>query len=269
MTEPDQTSGEHGPDRSVLVEMVSDHVARVTLNRPAARNAVDGAVARQLEAAVRDTEADPDIRAVVLTGAGRGFCAGADLAEFAAGRHAALWTHEGGFAGFVNNVRRKPWIAAVHGFALAGGLEIALACDLIVSSEDARFGLPEVKRGLVAGAGGLFRLSRKIPANFATECILTGEPFDATRAHAMGLVGRIVPSSELQEAAMDLARRIAANAPMAVAESLRVLRLAGDLTERELQVISDASLAAMTASEDMREGTRAFVEKRAPRWIGR
>lgn len=157
----------------------------------------------------------------------------------------------------------------MHGFALAGGLEIALACDLIVSSDDARFGLPEVKRGLVAGAGGLFRLSRKMPANVAAECILTGEPFDAGRAHAMGLVCRVSPASELQEVAMDLARSIARNAPLAVAESLHVLRLAGDLTEPELQAMSDSSLALMVASEDMREGTRAFVEKRAARWTGR
>lgn len=269
MSGPDPRLDEHVSGRAVLVEMCGGHVARVTLNRPAARNAVDGALALQLEAAVRQTEADPDIRVVVLTGAGRGFCAGADLVEFAAGRHAALWTDEGGFAGFVNHVRRKPWIAAVHGFALAGGLEIALACDLIVSSDDARFGLPEVRRGLVAGAGGLFRLSRKMPANFAAECILTGEPFGAARAYEMGLVCRVSPSSQLQEVAVDLAGRIAANAPLAVAESLHVLRLAGDLTEPELQAISDASLALMVASDDMREGTRAFVEKRAPCWTGR
>lgn len=269
MNEFDPMIEGHTPDRSVLVKFVGDHVARVTLNRPTARNAVDGAMARQLEAAVRQTEADPDIRAVVLVGSGRGFCAGADLVEFAAGRHAALWTDHGGFAGFVNHTRRKPWIAAVHGFALAGGLEIALACDLIVSSDDARFGLPEVKRGLVAGAGGLFRLPRKMPANFAAECILTGETFDAGRAHAMGLTCRVASASELQEVAMDLARKIALNAPLAVAESLRVLRLAGELTEPELQAISDESLNLMVASDDMREGTRAFVEKRAPRWTGR
>src|SRR3954463_7589514 len=138
----------------VLLEHLDGHVARITLNRPNARNAVNGDLANSLERAVRDTETNSEVRVVVLTGAGRGFCAGADLAEVAAGREAALWTESGGFAGFVKSIRRKPWLAAVHGFAFAGGLEIALSCDLIVASEDARFGLPEVKRGLVAAAGG-------------------------------------------------------------------------------------------------------------------
>src|SRR5215207_4863232 len=142
----------------VLLEHLDGHVARITLNWPNARNAVNGDLANSLERAIRDTETDSEVRVVVLTGAGRGFCAGADLAEVAAGREAALWTESGGFAGFVKSIRRKPWLAAVHGFAFAGGLEIALSCDLIVASEDARFGLPEVKRGLVAAAGGLYRL---------------------------------------------------------------------------------------------------------------
>jgi enoyl-CoA hydratase/carnithine racemase len=253
----------------VLLEHLDGHVARITLNRPNARNAVNGDLANSLERAIRDTETDSEVRVVVLTGAGRGFCAGADFAEVAAGREAALWTESGGFAGFVKSIRRKPWLAAVHGFAFAGGLEIALSCDLIVASEDARFGLPEVKRGLVAAAGGLYRLPRAVPRNLAAEIVLTGEPFPASRAWEMGLVNQLVPASGLQDAALALARRIAGNAPLAVAESLRILRLASDLTETELQTISDEGLAHMAGTEDIREGARAFLEKRDPLWVGR
>ncbi|MBM0205694.1 enoyl-CoA hydratase/isomerase family protein [Micromonospora sp. STR1s_5] len=205
----------------VRLEILEGQVARVTLDRAAARNAINGRLARQLEGVVGLIEDNPAVRVVILTGAGRGFCAGADLAEVAAGQEAALWTERGGFAGFVRHPRTKPWIAAVHGFALAGGLEIALACDLIVASDDAVFGLPEVRRGLVAGAGGLFRLPRAIPRNLATEIILTGDSFGAAKAAEWGLVNRLVPFAQVQETALDLARRIALNAPLALIEVCR------------------------------------------------
>ena len=173
-----------GPEQAaVLFERAGAHVALVTINRPAARNAVNGAVAQGMEAAVRETEADPAIRAVVLTGAGdAAFCAGADLKEVSAGGGAALWTEGGGFAGFVFAPRTKLWIAAVNGAALAGGTEIALACDLVVAAESASFGLPEVKRGLIAAAGGLYRLPRALPRAIALELIATGGRIDARRA---------------------------------------------------------------------------------------
>ncbi|SEP29285.1 short chain enoyl-CoA hydratase [Methylobacterium sp. ap11] len=254
----------------VLTERVGDHVAIVTLNRPQARNAVDPALAHGLASALARTEADVAIRAVVLAGAPCGvFCAGADLKVVAAGRADDLWTPEGGFAGFVHARRAKPWIAAVDGAALAGGCEIALACDLIVAGEGSDFGLPEVRRGLIAAAGGLYRLPRALPRAVALEMILTGATLDAPRAHAFGLVNRVVPAGLAQEEAVALALTIAANAPLAVRESLAVARLASDADEAALKAASAAARARIQSSEDYREGPRAFVEKRPPRWTGR
>lgn len=254
----------------VLTERVGDHVAVVTLNRPRARNAVDPALAQGVAAALALTEADEAIRAVVLAGAPCGvFCAGADLKAVAAGRADDLWTQEGGFAGFVHARRAKPWIAAVDGPALAGGCEIALACDLIVAGEESGFGLPEVRRGLIAAAGGLYRLPRALPRAVALEMILTGAPLDAPRAHALGLVNRVVPAGLAREEAVALALTIAANAPLAVRESLAVARLASDADEAALKAASAAARARIQSSEDYREGPRAFVEKRPPQWTGR
>jgi enoyl-CoA hydratase/carnithine racemase len=176
-------------------ERLEGHVGLVTLNRPETRNAVNTAIAQALEAIVNETEADPKIWALVITGAGpSAFCAGADLKEVAGGRAAGLFTADGGFAGFVFAEGGKPWIAAVNGKALAGGCEIVLACELVVASEDAAFGLPEVSRGLIASAGGLYRLPRALPRNLALELVMTGDPLDARRAEQHGLVNRIVPS---------------------------------------------------------------------------
>lgn len=254
----------------VTLQRLPGHVGLVTLNRPEARNAVNGAVAAALDDIVAETEADPDLWAMVITGAGGGtFCAGADLKEVAAGRGNDLFTARGGFAGFVHAERTKPWIAAVNGKALAGGCEIVLACDLVVAAEDAAFGLPEVLRGLIAAAGGLYRLPRALPRNLALELIMTAEPLDARRAHAHGFVNRLAPAGRVVDEALDLAGRITRNAPIAVRESLRIARSADDLGEDELRALSMAARERVAATEDFREGPRAFIEKRAPRWSGR
>ena len=257
---------------AVTVERLPGHVALVIIDRPEARNAVNGEVASGLEAAVDATEADGDIRAVVLTGAGReGFCAGADLKEVSAGRGSALRTERGGFAGFVYRERSKPWIAAVNGKALAGGTELVLACDLVVAVRQAAFGLPEVLRGLIAAAGGLCRLPRAIPPNIALELILTAGQLDAERAHGFGLVNRLVADVDaLREAALALAAEIARNGPVAVRQSLRVAREANSgLDEAALRALTRDAFERVAASEDFKEGPRAFIEKRAPRWSGR
>jgi len=257
-------------DPVVMFQRLPGHVGLVTLNRPTARNAINAAVATQLEAVVSATESAPDIRVLVLTGAGDdAFCAGADLKEVAAGRVADLFTQRSGFAGFVNAERGKPWIAAVKGKALAGGCEIALACDLVVAAEDAAFGLPEVLRGLIAAAGGLYRLPRALPRNLALELIMTGDPLDARRAHQHGMVNRLVPSAQVVAQAVELAGRITRCAPMAVRESLRVARRAVDLTEGELRTLTQESRERIVRSEDYKEGPRAYIERREPRWTGR
>lgn len=254
---------------AVTCERIGPHVALVTLNRPEARNAVNEDVARALDAIVADTEADVEVRAVVLAAAGEmAFCAGADLKAVSAGRGAGLWT-ERGFAGFTDAVRGKPWIAAIEGAALAGGCEIALACELIVASREARFGLPEVTRGLIAAAGGLYRLPRALPRNLALHAILTGDPFDARTAHAHGLVNVLCEPGESRAAAIALAGRIAANAPLAVRNSLLVARASAALGDADAQAASFAARARIRTTDDFLEGARAFVEKRLPAWSGR
>jgi enoyl-CoA hydratase/carnithine racemase len=257
-------------DESVRVDMPAPHVALVTLNRPEARNAVNAAMTRALELCRARCEADAGIWVVILTGAGEdAFCAGADLKEVAAGRMAALATQDGGFAGFVRGRRSKPWIAAVNGAAVAGGLEIALACDMIVASAAARFGLPEVSRGLMALAGGLVRLPRAIPRCRALELIATGRAIGAGEALALGLVNKVVENHLLIEAALALAADIVANAPVAVRESMSIARRALDLPEAELEALTSEAGRAIAATEDFHEGPRAFIEKRPPEWTGR
>ncbi len=254
----------------VTFERLPGHIALVTLNRPDARNAINADVAKALDAIVAETEADPDIWVVVLTGAGSGvFCAGADLKEISVGRGAELSTPRGGFAGFVYAERSKPWIAAVNGKAFAGGCEIVLACDLVVAAEDAALGLPEVLRGLIAAAGGLYRLPRALPPNLALEMIMTADPLDARRAHQHGMVNRLVPAEQVVDEALALAGRITRNAPLAVRESLRVARRANGFDEAELRALSKESRDRVAQSEDYKEGPRAFIEKREPRWTGR
>ncbi|MFT3820857.1 MAG: enoyl-CoA hydratase-related protein [Rubrivivax sp.] len=257
------------PDDVVQLRREGEHVAVVTLNRPHARNAVSRGLAQGLDRAVKAVEADDAVRVAVLTGNGPAFCAGADLKELAAGdAPLARSTPDGGFAGFVFAPRRKPWIAAVNGPAVAGGFEIVLACDLAVASSIAVFGLPEVKRGLSATAGGVFRLPRRLPMGVALEMIATGDPIDAARAERLGLVGRVVAPEQVLPEALALAARIAANAPRAVEWSLELAREALDFEEAELRRRADAVTQRILGTEDAREGPRAFAEHRAPKWTG-
>jgi enoyl-CoA hydratase len=254
----------------VRLVRLSAHVALVELNRPAKRNAFDGAMARGVAQAVASIEADPEIRAAILTGSGAiAFSAGADLGVVAEGRASELFIGPGGFAGFVKRARAKPWIAAVNGFALAGGLELMLACDFAIAADHATFGLPEVRRGLLATAGGLFRLPRAVPPAIAYRMVTTGAPISAASALAWGLVSEIVPQDRLLETARALAETIAANAPLAVQASLELARLAAAGDEAALWAASERAQAAIMQTEDVREGASAFVEKRAPVWRGR
>jgi enoyl-CoA hydratase/carnithine racemase len=254
-------------NESVLRETVAEHIDLITINRPDARNAVNGDVALGIAEAVEATENDPEVWVVVLTGAGdKAFCAGADLKAVARGGFDNIATSPGGFAGFIKQPRTKPWIAAVKGFALAGGFEIALACDLIVAAEESSFGLPEVKRGLMAAGGGLHRLSRAMPRALALELIMTGASFGARDAFLHGLVNRVVPQNRVIEEAVGLARLICENAPLAVRASLRVARQAFDLTDTELLVLSIEATRSLESTDDFKEGPLAFIEKRLPRW---
>jgi enoyl-CoA hydratase len=244
-------------------------LAVVKINRPEARNAVNGAVAEGIEAAIDRIEEDDTVWVGILTGEPPVFSAGADLKEINAGNAAALATQRGGFAGIVQRERTKPMIAAVDGPALAGGTEIVLSCDLVVASTAASFGIPEVKRSLVAAGGGLFRLGRKIPLNVAMELALTGDPIEAVRAHDFGLVNRLVEPNQALDAAIELAEAVCANAPLAVRESRRVVLEATHAPDDVGWKMSVEGMAKAMSSEDFAEGLTAFIEKRPPRWKGR
>lgn len=254
----------------VTVAIAAPHVALVTIRRPEARNSVDGAVAAGLDRAVKQVEADPDIWVSVLTGEGGvAFCAGADLKAVSAGRMADLYTADGQFAGFVKHPRSKVWIAAVEGFAMAGGCEIALTCDMVVASENSVFALPEVTRGLIAAAGGIYRLVRAMPRALALELIATGDRLQAVRAAELGLINRVTPQGQAVVEAVKLAERICANAPIAVRESLQVARQAYDLDDDALFKLGLDAQDRVMNTEDFMEGPRAFIEKRAPIWKAR
>lgn len=256
--------------REVLFELVEGRIAVIRLNRPDRRNAVNGDVTTALSWLVSHTEKNPAIAAVVLTSSSQGFfCAGADLSAIAAGRKDELSTPEGGFAGFVHTDRAKPWIAAVDGPVLAGGFELCLACDMVVATPNARFGLPEVKRGLFAAAGGVNRAARVLPRNIALELVATGDPIHADRAYALGLINRLAEADALLDEALALAGAIAANAPISVRESLAIARMANEVTDAEARLRSDVATRLVFSSEDAAEGPRAFLEKRTPNWVGR
>lgn len=262
----DDADTENAP---LLFEVVDNHIALLRFNRPRARNAVDGPTARAIMAAIERIESDPAIRVGILASATPGmFSAGADLKTVAAGRVAELRPGDAGFAGLVDAVRAKPLIAAVDGPALGGGCELCLACDMIVASPESRFGLPEVKLGMMAGAGGVHRLARVLPRNIALEMVASGAPIDAARAAAFGMVSRIVPGPEVIDAALALARTIAANAPVSVIESMAVMRQVGDRSDAELRRLSRERMGRVMATEDAVEGPAAFVAKRAPQWKG-
>lgn len=244
-------------------------LAVLTLNRPEARNAVNGAFANRMEELLDDFEADPDLWVAVLAANGPSFCAGADLKEIAAGRGDQLSTRKGGFGGLIRRDRTKPLIAAVTGSAVAGGTEITLACDLIVCADDTIFGLPEVKRSLVASAGGLFRLPRAIGPARAMEAILTGDPIPAAEAYRLGMVNRVVPAAEVMGEAAALAEQIMANAPLAVAASRRVASRAFVEDDDTLFRAGNEAFAELSKTEDFAEGPKAFIEKRPPEWKGR
>jgi len=244
-----------------------DGVLVITLNRPEARNAVNAALAQGLADAIDELEGDEELRTGVLTGAGGTFCAGMDLKAFVQGESPSI---EGrGFGGLTESPPRKPLIAAVEGFALAGGFELALACDLIVAAEDARFGIPEAKRGLVAAAGGLIHLPKRIPYHLAMELALTGDPVEAPAAHQWGVVNRLAPSGGALLAAVELAESIARNGPLALDASKEIVKGTLDWTEAEAWERQGELVGRVFGSEDAREGATAFAEKRDPVWKGR
>jgi crotonobetainyl-CoA hydratase len=261
-------------EQPAVLTVRDGHVLIVTLNRPEARNAVNGELTQGLGDALEEAENDTGIRVVVLTGAGDlSFCAGADLKAISRGESLnPVGTEAWGFAGMVQHPISKPVIAAVNGNALGGGTELVLASDLAVASETANFGLPEVKRGLIAAAGGVIRLPAQLPQKLAMQMILTGDPIDAATAKQWGLINEVVAQSDVLTTAVALAQKIALNAPLSVQESKKValgLRDGAYAGETEGWKDSDAAMMRVFSSEDAMEGPIAFAEKREPQWKGR
>lgn len=250
---------------SVTVEY-ADGTAVITINRPEARNAVDLAVASGIAAAVDEFEARPDVHVAILTGSGGTFSSGLDLKAFARGEIPVLPGR--GFGGLTERPPTKPLIAAVEGWALAGGFELALTADLIVAARDARFGLPEVKRGLVAGAGGLLRLPKVLPYQLAMQVALTGEPITAETAHRFGLVNLLTEPGSALDAARELAATVAANGPLALLASKQIVAQSVGYTSSDAFAAQRTLVDPVLASADALEGARAFAEKRSPVWKG-
>lgn len=258
--------------RDVVLYERRGHLAVLTLNRPEVLNAVNGDMTRRAGELLEEIDGDPEVRVAIVTGSGRAFCAGADLKAVASGdvnqRPVSAW----GFGGIAQHVIAKPLIAAVNGLAYGGGLEIALSCDLVVASSASSFGLPEVKRGIIAGGGGLVRLATQIPPALAMEIALTGDPISALRAAELGLVNTVTEPAALMDEAIALAGRISANAPLAVQSSKRVLQriVARARPDEALGwALTSMESASLRASHDAKEGPQAFAEKRAPVWTGR
>ena len=250
---------------SVLVE-VRGNVLVMTLNRPEARNAATLEMSEAMAAALDELDRNADLQVGVITGAGGTFCAGMDLKGFLEGKRPSV---EGrGFCGITQRPPKKPLIAAVEGYALAGGFEVVLACDLIVAARSAKFGLPEVKRGLAATAGGLLRLPRRLPYHLAMEAILTGEMFGAEHAHAHGLVNRLTDTGGALDAALELAQVVAANGPLSLIASKRVVQESVDWPQDQMFDRQNAITAPVFDSADAREGASAFAQKRKPVWKG-
>jgi enoyl-CoA hydratase len=253
-------------DTAVLTEP-RDRVLVITINRPDQRNAINAAVANGIAAALDRLDAEDALSIGVITGAGKGFCAGMDLKAFVTGE--SPWVGDRGFAGITQRSASKPLIAAVEGFAVAGGLEVALACDLIVAARGARLGIPEVKRSLVAAGGGLLRLPRVLPRAIAMEMALTGDPITAERGYELGLVNRLAEPGEALGAALELAEAIAQNGPLALAASKRILTESIDWPDAEFFTRQGEIAGPVLGSEDAKEGATAFAEKRPPVWKGR
>ena len=253
-------------DSAVLTE-ARERTLVITINRPEQRNAVNAAVAEGIAHALDELDASDELSLGIITGAGKGFCAGMDLKAFVTGERP--WYGDRGFAGITRRAAAKPLIAAIEGFAVAGGLEVALACDLIVAARGARLGIPEVKRSLVAAGGGLLRLPRVLPRNIAMELALTGDPILAERGYELGLVNRLADPGGALDAALELAAQIEPNAPLALVASKRIMAESADWPDAEFFDRQEDISGPVFNSEDAREGATAFAEKRAPVWKGR
>ena len=251
---------------AVLTER-RDGVLVITLNRPEVRNAVNAAVAKGIADALDALDAEDDLRVGVLTGAGGFFCAGMDLGAFVKGE--SPWYGDRGFAGIAQRGARKPLIAAIEGFAVAGGFEVALACDLVVAAEGAKLGIPEAKRSLVAAGGALLHLPKRMPYHVVMELALTGDPLPAERFHEFGVVNRIAPKGGALDAALELAAAITKNGPLALAASKEIVQKQFDWSAEEQWEKQGAISGSVFASDDAKEGASAFKEKRDPVWQGR
>ena len=254
-------------DQPAVLTERRDRVLLITLNRPEVRNAVNAALAEGVAKALDELDADDGLSVGILTGAGGFFCAGMDLGAFVKGE--SPYYDDRGFAGIAQRASRKPLIAAIEGFAVAGGLEIALSCDLIVAAEGAKLGIPEAKRSLVAAGGALLRLPRRMPYHAVMELALTGDTQPAERFHELGLVNRITPAGGAVDAALELAEAIGRNGPLALTAAKQILQEQWDWSSEEMWERQGAIAGPVMTSEDAKEGASAFKEKREPRWPGR